>query len=131
METPEKDLLQVRRFMKWNSNYIRTTTRFKVYKLDFSGSRWVRLKGIGNISLFLGDNSSISVLASNFKGRVKPNSIYFTYDLDTVRMSTPSPSDLGIYDIERKKFEFRFTMDDKFIAKMSKQPPIWFIPTLY
>ncbi|KAF4382285.1 hypothetical protein G4B88_011614 [Cannabis sativa] len=53
----------------------------KVLKLDLDGDRggkWIEKKSLGDIALFIGDNSSIAVLASEFN--IQPNCIYFTHD---------------------------------------------------
>lgn len=105
---------------------------FRVFRLDFEGvkGKWVEIKSLGEASLFLGDNSSISVLASNFAG-CQPNCIYFTHDedglLDTL-FNIVSVCDLGIYEVESKSFKFHYTMDLAAL-KMARRPPIWVVPT--
>ena len=42
------------------------TSRFTIYKLDFRGSRWVEIKSLEDMALFLGNSSSTSVVASEF-----------------------------------------------------------------
>ncbi|EXC57185.1 hypothetical protein L484_000735 [Morus notabilis] len=75
-------LLQVERHLSWrNEDDGRETKRFRVFRLDFDRAKWIKIKSLGDVSLFLGDNSSISVLASNFIG-CEPDSIYFTHDID-------------------------------------------------
>lgn len=47
---------------------------------------WIEMKNLDDNALFLGDNSSISILASNFPG-CQRNSIYFSHDKDDVSLS--------------------------------------------
>ena len=62
MESPEGDLLRVR------SN--KNENRFLIYKLIWflRNSRWEEVKDLGDDALFVGDNHSISVSASDFPG---------------------------------------------------------------
>ncbi|KAL6223673.1 hypothetical protein ACLB2K_002532 [Fragaria x ananassa] len=61
--------------------------RFKVYKVVFDAQdgsvvEQVKVESNGDEALFVGVSHSVSVLASNFPGSCKPNSIYYTnYDL--------------------------------------------------
>ncbi|KAA8546144.1 hypothetical protein F0562_020962 [Nyssa sinensis] len=53
------------------------TVRFKVFKLDQEGQKWVEVKSLGGRMLFLGDNCTFSALASDFTG-CEGNCIFFT-----------------------------------------------------
>ncbi|KAF8405484.1 hypothetical protein HHK36_010391 [Tetracentron sinense] len=55
------------------------TCRFEVFKLDPSRLKWDEVKSLDDHMLFLGKNSSLSLLASDFSG-FKGNCIYFTDD---------------------------------------------------
>ncbi|CAB4293560.1 unnamed protein product [Prunus armeniaca] len=78
VESTKGDLLHVRRLPK--DDHGGSGERFMVYKLVFNerdGSvQHVEMKSIGDEVMFLSENCSISVLASNFP-QCQPNSIYY------------------------------------------------------
>lgn len=76
-----------------------------------------------DFALFLGDNSSVLVLASDFPG-CKPNCIYFTHDDDGFRSCAQNIRNSGVYDLKAKKM-IRFDSDVISIATASKRIPIW------
>ena len=81
------DILQVVRKYNWSDDLkIRITTKVAIFKLDFvdGGAIWVTVKNLGDVALFLGDNSSIYVCASDFVG-CKSNCIYFSHDIVRVK----------------------------------------------
>ena len=86
------------------------------------------MKCLGDYSLFLGDNSSISVQASNSTG-CQRNCIYFTQDVDDLYWHTAMICDLGIYDVQSKEFRFHFNIDSSALDMMTRRPPIWVVPT--
>ena len=104
---------------------------FRIFRLDFDATKWIEIESLSGDSLFLGDNSSISVLASNFTG-CQPNSISFTHDLDNTYVLGQNPiiCDVGIYNVESKNFNFHYTIDSDVLMKMNRRPPIWVVPTL-
>ncbi|GMN41016.1 hypothetical protein TIFTF001_010240 [Ficus carica] len=76
VESSEGELLQVERYMRrQKKDEGRETKMFRIFRLDFDATKWIEIESLGGDSLFLGDNSSISVLASNFTG-CQSNSIY-------------------------------------------------------
>ncbi|XP_050373231.1 probable F-box protein At1g44080 [Argentina anserina] len=126
----ERGLLMVRRYYYHDedNNNKRVTTKFKVYELDFNEHRWVQKRTLGNVALFLGDNSSISVSASNFTGCLS-NCIYFNHDADDVGFEYEFFHDFGVYDVKRKSFIPVENTDAATLVKKSKQPSIWVLPT--
>ncbi|PON90858.1 hypothetical protein TorRG33x02_132640 [Trema orientale] len=126
VESSGGDLLQVKRYRQWNNN--RVTVFFRIFKLSSDLSRWVEMKTLGEDSLFLGDNSSISVLASRYVGCQK-NCIYFTHDKDVTGYSRHGPWDLGVYDLESGLCTRGFNIDAALITKMVGRSPIWVLPT--
>ncbi|KAF4399028.1 hypothetical protein G4B88_023622 [Cannabis sativa] len=133
----EGDILQVLRRCEWNDSFtIRRTTTVNIFKLDFvdGGVKRVIVKSLGDVALFLGDNSSIYVRASNFLG-CKSNCIYFSHDTDLISYGPQGfPCDCGIYNLEDNSYKkFTLLLDDEdstIISKMEAQPPIWIQPTL-
>ncbi|XP_004309236.1 PREDICTED: F-box protein At2g17036-like [Fragaria vesca subsp. vesca] len=122
----EKGLLLVHRLLDFEGG--RHTTKFVVYKLNFNKRKWTEIDTLGDVALFVGDNSSFFVAA--FRGCL-PNCIYFSHDSDCNEevLGADGPRDFGVYDIENKRF---LTIDTTYVstlAKMSRQPPIWIVPT--
>ena len=122
VESREK-LLQVVRYFEY-SDEDRWTVNFRVFRMDFDRGRWEEIKTLGGASLFLGDNSSVSVMASDFPA-CQPNCIYFTQDEDGVRVD--QYSDLGIYDMESESFKFHFGIDETTFSRALKRRPIWIL----
>lgn len=127
----EGDVLQVKRYLKRDKKTatIRVTTRFRVFKL--AKSRWIEITSLADGAMFLGDNSSVYVRASNFVG-CKSNCIYFSHDFDVVVTRGPpdnSHCDSGVFNLEDESFEnFKFSYEE--LSSLTPQPPIWVVPTL-
>ncbi|KAE9464915.1 hypothetical protein C3L33_03167, partial [Rhododendron williamsianum] len=122
------ELLNVVRYLEpkgENDQYV--TWYFKVYKLSHSSEQphptWVEIESIGGDALFLGDNYSFSLLASQFPG-CWPNSIYFTSDF--VMVQPERPGDMGIFNLVDKSFRMHYTHDP---SHNGMPPPIWIVPT--
>ncbi|KAH7841427.1 hypothetical protein Vadar_029758 [Vaccinium darrowii] len=75
------------------------TKEFRVYKVDLRNWEWVELQSLGDNALFVGDNASISVQASKFRG-IRPNCIYFTDDCSPryIWFKRGRGKDMGIYN---------------------------------
>ncbi|KAL5994429.1 hypothetical protein ACLOJK_024479 [Asimina triloba] len=118
------ELLQIIREFIWEINDYDDeyrTASFEVYKLDLSGPmKWVEVTSLGNHIVFLGDNSSFSVSASDFPVS-KRNCIYFTDDHFEQYEPTPQGFfDVGVYNFEDRSIELCYPIDN---AEMP--PPIW------
>ncbi|PIA56571.1 hypothetical protein AQUCO_00700724v1 [Aquilegia coerulea] len=119
------EILLVEKFA--DDSYI--THRFKVYKLDFASRKWIELKSLGEHSLFLGLNTSVSVLASDdYSGWVKKNCIYFTFDntlLQHRRLNgTHADIDVGVFDLEDNSIKPLY----EGISTSGRSRPVWIIP---
>jgi|UniRef100_A0A2N9GZ80 hypothetical protein len=132
VESSGGDLLYVHRKLDKNEDYIlQITDHFKVYKLrlhEQSGKvmERVELESLGDDTLFVGDNNSMSVSAANFPG-CQPNSIYFTHDyIDCTRFNNfYQPHDVGIFNVKDGTFGQHYTL--KPLDK--KMPPVlWIVP---
>ena len=148
VESMKGDLLVVRRFLKQKEGFLEeieeeeeerksVTESFKVHKLllndQTKGSleEHVEVKNLGDEALFVGDNQSMSILASNFLG-CQPNSIYLTDDsIDVSAIKNTycpkGPFDMGIYCLENGTFQKHYTPEykHKYLA-----PPLWVMPPL-
>ncbi|KAL5719594.1 hypothetical protein ACHQM5_012350 [Ranunculus cassubicifolius] len=99
---------------------------FKVYRLNFADKKWDELKNLGECSLFLGRNTSISVLSSN-KGIKKNWSIYFTDDYPRAWHATDTLAGRarGVFDMETNSIQPHY----KGVSTSRYSPPIWLVPT--
>ncbi|XP_034710582.1 putative F-box protein At5g55150 [Vitis riparia] len=87
---------------------------------------WVKKKDLGDAALFLGDNHSISVRASDFTG-CEPNSIYFADKEDETVWCYPGyPFDMGVYNLKHKSITRDYQLNP---SQRSMPPPIWILPT--
>lgn len=101
MYSIEKELLMIYRYAdalrKESLSY--ETLKFKIFKLSFDKCEWIEKETLGDVALFVGDNSSISILASNLP-RCMRNCIYFNHDFDRVTVGSKPIADFGIYNVE-------------------------------
>ncbi|KAK8673679.1 hypothetical protein V6N13_111997 [Hibiscus sabdariffa] len=107
------------------------TVNFKVFKVERHATdeaRLVEINNIGDEVLFLGDNSSISVVTSRFPG-CRSNCIYFTDDIILfVHPYLPSgPIDMGIFSLETGCFDRYY---DHHPSHLDMPPPFFILPTL-
>ncbi|KAL5702027.1 hypothetical protein ACHQM5_027296 [Ranunculus cassubicifolius] len=119
------NLVMVKREVKYDSP-IYFTTGFEVFKLDFVESKWVQVKDMCGQVLFLGDNLSMSLPASNCPW-CDPNSIYFTDD-NFYWHEFASPYriyDTGVFNMEDGSIDRHYAMK----SEMKFPPPIWVEPT--
>lgn len=106
------------------------TAEFKVFKLPLrqsgTGPHWVEITSLGDDALFLGDNHSVSVLASDFPG-CRPNSIYFTDDLITFGHPDDFGScDMGLFSLEDGKITTHCTLHP---SQRLLPPSVWIEPS--
>lgn len=137
VDSDGKGLFLVQRDITYDLTLKRATARIQVWELDFDKYWWRRKNTLDGLAIFLGDNSSVSVLASNFPG-CQPNCIYFNHDTDRIkrRFEDSGPHDFGIYNVEDKSFHFgTYSPQDRSFSqifpllKTTNQPPIWVVPT--
>nr|XP_011470415.1 PREDICTED: F-box protein At2g26160-like [Fragaria vesca subsp. vesca] len=126
----EKGLLLVHRLIVKDEDGRPRTVKFVIYKLNFNKRKWIEINTLGDVALFVGDNSSFSVTASSFRGCL-PNSVYFSHDSNSQEevLGADGPHDFGVYDFENKRFLTIDAVHVSTLAKLSKQPPIWIVPT--
>ncbi|KAB2067499.1 hypothetical protein ES319_A09G230400v1, partial [Gossypium barbadense] len=81
-------------------------------KLDSEGWEWREMKSIENCALFVGDNSSLSVVGSAFCG-CQPNCIYLIDDYEAFLYASMAPNgsyalkrnkNVGVYNMETRSF---------------------------
>lgn len=105
-------------------------TEFLVFEVDIN-NKWTcaEIPSLGDYTLFLGDNASISVDVSKFP-EVKPNCIYYTDDNDESYgfYKLGGGKDMGIYNLEDR------TRMPHYDGKQSLSPitpPIWVTPSFF
>ncbi|XP_050372296.1 uncharacterized protein LOC126790187 isoform X2 [Argentina anserina] len=98
------------------------------YTGDGDRSEWVSLLEVENIGdevLFVGDNYSFSVLASDYPG-CQPNSIYYTDDsmkCGVHKLNERIPYDMGIFNLADKSI--RPLCSSLNYSKRNVRPPFW------
>ncbi|KAG5526624.1 hypothetical protein RHGRI_032781 [Rhododendron griersonianum] len=148
VKSHEGDLLLVQRFLEWRGNPRRwATSCFKIFKVlglggcssgagsSAAGSygqivERVEIHSLGDETLFLGDNYSLSVSASDYPG-CQPNCIYYTDD--TIGYNMPyypyGSRDTGIYYLLDRSFAPHYRVKTK-QKRVPIPPPVWIVPTL-
>ncbi|PON37727.1 hypothetical protein TorRG33x02_346790, partial [Trema orientale] len=123
------ELLLVERYIEFRGpNALeQETTAFTVLKFDLDRANWIEIESLGTVALFVGDNSAISVVASNFN-RCPANCIYFTHDEVAIPSRTDKFFDLGVYSLESKCFTLHYNLDRTTFHRMFQRPPIWIVP---
>ncbi|KAF6146083.1 hypothetical protein GIB67_038060 [Kingdonia uniflora] len=99
------------------------TVRFDLYKLDISTRKWETLCGSGDYSLFVGNNSSFSLLASDYP-KLKENCVYFTDDYADAYGAGELCS-TGIFSFENDEVEF---IDLGHDMRSVFSRPLWITP---
>ncbi|KAL6214141.1 hypothetical protein ACLB2K_013579 [Fragaria x ananassa] len=108
-----------------DDNVYRSTRCFTVYKLDPDNNKFRRVQDLGDQILFLAeDNSSLSLLASDFKD-LRGNCIYFATrakEYETIHTSR----EIGIFYLDTGRIERSFPSFEMYEnSRLS-----WFIPSL-
>ncbi|GLT42093.1 hypothetical protein SLA2020_161130 [Shorea laevis] len=101
------------------------TEQFRLYELDLEGVQWVKLNSLGDRSLFLGGNHSISISTKDLP-TCKRNSIYFTDDY-WIRMLFKEWSyghDNGIYSLEDGSCSPIYGFESENVHPL----PCWIVP---
>ncbi|TQE13132.1 hypothetical protein C1H46_001216 [Malus baccata] len=94
----EEKLLMVQRFIWDFEDGTREMTEFKIFELDYAKCKWIAMDTLLDAALFLGDKSSVCVLASKFPG-CQANCIYYNHDADRMSFDVGpyGPHDFGVY----------------------------------
>ncbi|XP_074290255.1 F-box/kelch-repeat protein At1g57790-like [Silene latifolia] len=125
------DLLMVLRFKDevMNSDVDRTI-EFKIYKLNRKDKNWENVEDLGDMALFVGNNSSMSVSLAHAKG-LRRSCVYFTDDDHASWVDLPERGvmiaghDMGVFNIRTNRIEPFYEGND---TRYSICSPTWFIP---
>ncbi|CAO2833782.1 unnamed protein product [Amaranthus hypochondriacus] len=99
------------------------TVGFEVFRFSKDGVgrvRWVPVPNIEDWMVFVGESSSVALLASDFRG-CRGNHIYFTDDHSKC-------NDVGVFDIGEKCTDALSCFPDDVILPLYWQSPIWITP---
>ncbi|KAH1089392.1 hypothetical protein J1N35_016649 [Gossypium stocksii] len=98
-------------------------------KLDLEGWEWREMKTMGDCTLFVGDNISLSVVASDFC-TCQPNYIYFINDYENFLYPSmilensnalKYAKDMGVYNMETRSFTpYDTAKDDMWLVDTTK-----------
>ncbi|RXI08592.1 hypothetical protein DVH24_022736 [Malus domestica] len=122
----EKTILMVQRCMVGLDGH--ETKRISVFELNISKGEWTEKNSLGDVALFVGDNSSIYVCAS--KSGCRANCIYFIHDNIEGGFGPRGAYDYGVYNVEEKRFlENPFHRDAGILMSKTVVSPIWIAPT--
>jgi hypothetical protein len=103
------------------------TVRFEVFRMNWSGLRWERVENLGDRILFVGDNSSFSLSASDFRG-CSGNCIYYTDDYCEFNYDCGFRDyDLGIFKLWDGSIEPLPCYHPNSLSQL-RWPPIWVTP---
>ncbi|KAF5188897.1 hypothetical protein FRX31_021518 [Thalictrum thalictroides] len=117
------ELLGVKR--NWSSKDSPYTLNFQVFRLDQNMFKWIETKSLSGRSLFVGNNTSMSIMASDFP-RCKPNCIYFTHEGRNHEPFEEHSHDMGVYNLEDGSIEPHYLMES---IKLNYPAPMWIEPT--
>ncbi|TYH03898.1 hypothetical protein ES288_A09G255000v1 [Gossypium darwinii] len=132
VESPIGEILLVEMIKMWHwhggYNYTKGVGVWNL-KLDSERWEWREMKSIENCALFVGDNSSLSVVASDFYG-CQPNCIYVIDDYEAFLYASMTPNgscalkstkNMGVYNMETRSFTpYDTTKDDVLLADTTK-----------
>lgn len=126
-----EELLMVIRYVTFKDR-IAASTSFEVWKMDIDKFWWIEKETLGDVAIFVDDNSSVFAMASN--SNFQPNCIYFTYlnDRERTIFGDGRPEAFGVYNLQTKSFSQPCTALAKSLMKMTELSPTlaWVVPPL-
>ncbi|KAH7527281.1 hypothetical protein ACOSP7_011226 [Xanthoceras sorbifolium] len=129
------ELLLVTRFLGLEFGFepdhpqlIYRTIRFEVFRLNWSGPQWERVRSLGDKVLFIGENSSLSLSASDFPGCGR-DSIYYTDDYSEGNFDDVlGQHDSGIFSLCSGSIEPLPCYPRNLHYRLRWPPPLWVSP---
>lgn len=116
-------------FEPHQSYLVYRTKRFEVSRLVWSGPHWERVKSLYDKMVFIGENSSLSLSASDFTGCMG-NCIYFTDDYSESNYDgSLGEHDIGIYKLWDGSIEPLPCYPRNSFFRMGWPTPLWVTPT--
>ncbi|KAI5346862.1 hypothetical protein L3X38_014741 [Prunus dulcis] len=128
LDSNKKELLLVHKYYTKEGGR-RVTKKFRVFGFSFNQCDWIEKSNLGDAAIFVGDNSSLYVLASKSFG-CKPNCIYFNHDRDRFSViGRDGVYDLGVYNLEDHSILQPYTTDVKALLRKARRPSMWVSPS--
>ncbi|KAM7502036.1 hypothetical protein LguiB_000940 [Lonicera macranthoides] len=107
---------------------IYNTTEFQLFRLNLNGPKWEIMTSLNDKVLFVGENSSLALCASDFPG-CEGNRIYYTDDYSEWNYDgVNGDHDLGVYNIEDGSIEALPCYPRNSYSGRRWPPPIWVTP---
>lgn len=104
------------------------TVRFEVFRMNWSRPQWEGVVSLGDRMLFIGENSSLSLSASDFPGCVG-NCIYYTDDYcESNNDGVFGDYDLGIFKLWDGSIEPLPCYPRNSHSHLHWPPPLWVTP---
>lgn len=105
------------------------TKKFDVLRLNRNEPAWEEVRSLGEMALFIGGNSSLSIRASDYPGCVA-NCIYYTDEYSEFDfLDGPCKgNDMGVYNVSDGSIE---PLPSFFFYTLQWPPPIWLSPNPY
>ncbi|PKU59898.1 putative F-box protein At4g22660 [Dendrobium catenatum] len=117
--------------MEVDERYTKKTTKISVFKFvpainasSCSSSQWISMTDLGDFSLFIGYNQTISLHHTVALG-IRPNCIYFADHAD-IMTQDDATRDAGLYDLHNDCFQYFLDSN----SQPNWPPSIWFTPSL-
>ncbi|GER43542.1 hypothetical protein STAS_20403 [Striga asiatica] len=123
------DLLLVSRYLEFDIDLehyseVCKTSKFRVFRFDWNSQIWVSTASLDDKVLFVGTNSSLALLASDYPG-CRGNSIYFTDDYSGMSYDIMGgDQDVGVYSL------CDGTIEQFPCYPRNSHWPIWIMPSL-
>ena len=121
----KKGLLMIYRFSEYRP-FTRESRKFRIFELK-SNDEWIEKNDLGDIALFVGDNDSVSVVASMHSG-CQSNCIYFVNDNDRLQ-GQHIFDDFGVYNVKSQSVTKPTRLRNP--VNRTRYPPFMFQPTVY
>ncbi|KAL5709580.1 hypothetical protein ACHQM5_020255 [Ranunculus cassubicifolius] len=123
-EGPQQLVSRITKAVYRSSKYYQVTTKFRVYKVDPIAKKWIPLQTLGKYVLFLGDNSSLSLPATEVEGCMS-DCIYFRGDR-YFDLGLRQDVDTGVFSLKDGSIKPLYLMD----SEESCQAPVPIQPIL-
>ncbi|KAJ0024401.1 hypothetical protein Pint_09295 [Pistacia integerrima] len=131
----EDELLLVTRYLgldfdfePYQPHLIYRTIRFEVFRVNWIGPQWERVRSLGDKVLFIGENSSLALSASDFPGCIG-DCIYYTDDYsETNYDDVYGEHDLGIFKLWDGSIEPLPCYPGNLHYQLQWPPPLWVTP---
>ncbi|KAF1865315.1 hypothetical protein Lal_00004689 [Lupinus albus] len=109
-------------------NLVYRTVGFDVFKMNWSEMKWEKIESLGDRVLFLGGNSSLCLIASDFVGCLK-DCIYFTDDYsDSNYDDACGKHDVGVFSLWDQSIELLPCYPRNSYSRLGWPLPIWVSP---